>query len=357
MQCAEKQVLLYCCQPCLSAIHRARLKDLLVRPLNWSVLQNHAEWHGLLPILYYHLRSFQPAPKIPLPFWTTLERAYQNNTVRNLLLLEQLQEILIHLRAANLPVIVLKGAWLIDQIYPQIGLRMIADLDLLLPGTCVKQSESILTKLGYTYHSTNRGNHLSYVKDVPPVVLVEIHYGLVNLASPTQKYAFKVDLDEMWTRAQVVQIANVEALTFAPEDQLIYLCMHYFKEAFASLKWIGDLQGVLQFYQRQLDWECITHRSQQFGLSKIVYYTMKHLVCTLDVPIPREALTGLKPIPDRWLERKMFTWAQTEQWTQCLRFPLYLAVIDSDREKWIAFWKTIAYGIRALLGRQSPIDD
>src|SRR4029077_8591239 len=100
-------------------------------PLDWDRVAEIAWQHRVAPLLYRALRD-DGQLGVPKPVLERLERAYLATAARNSLLFRALRDILEALRAADVPVIVLKGAVLAETAYRERALRPMNDIDLLV---------------------------------------------------------------------------------------------------------------------------------------------------------------------------------------------------------------------------------
>lgn len=87
----------------------------------------------------------------------TLREAFLINATRNALLYHDLAQAVTTLQQNGIRVTVLKGAHLAALIYPHIGLRPMADMDLLVPKEDLAKADTVLCGLGYT---TNRSRDI-----------------------------------------------------------------------------------------------------------------------------------------------------------------------------------------------------
>ncbi len=84
----------------------------------------------LSPLFYYHLKPFNmPEYNEILP---RLKDSYMKNTARNVLLLKQLKLLKRQAEEEGIQIILLKGAGLAITVYNEIGLRPMADIDILV---------------------------------------------------------------------------------------------------------------------------------------------------------------------------------------------------------------------------------
>ena len=72
--------------------------------------------HGVAPLLYQQAEGFHQ-PGVCRTMRERLRGLYLNTAVCNVRLYEELQPLLLTLRASGIPVIVLKGAYFAEQVY------------------------------------------------------------------------------------------------------------------------------------------------------------------------------------------------------------------------------------------------
>ncbi len=94
-----------------------------------------------------------PPGKPPSSVLDVLRESFLKNATRNALLYHDLAQVLTTLQTAGIKVAVLKGTHLAALIYPHIGLRPMADIDLLVPADKLELTHTLLLSLGYTTKS------------------------------------------------------------------------------------------------------------------------------------------------------------------------------------------------------------
>ena len=144
----EKQA----CATLLDCLHRdeSRLDPLVLSVLTdeeWIALIEMATWHGVAPLLYQRLKAPPLAGCVPDGVRERLRGLYLNTAACNMRLYEELRPLLLALRAAGIPVIVLKGAYLAEQVYRNIALRPMGDIDLLVPASLAREAWRVIKSL------------------------------------------------------------------------------------------------------------------------------------------------------------------------------------------------------------------
>lgn len=110
----------------------------------------HCSNHLVLPALYLKFRKYGLADVFPDEYSEQLQEIYERNRDSNLKILEQMDEISTLLGHAGIPHIYLKGAGnLLDNVYSDVGERMIGDIDFLVAKKDLVKTTWILMEQGY----------------------------------------------------------------------------------------------------------------------------------------------------------------------------------------------------------------
>lgn len=146
--------------------------------------------HGLLPLLYHHLRDSRGWPGLPADMRADLADAFHTSAARSFLIEGELRRI----GATNPGLAVLKGAALGHTLYANPALRPVSDLDLLCEPARVPAVQAQLAALGY--HGIGLTAHrrlgrlarryraeLPLIANVPGLgrLLVELHWSMAEL--------------------------------------------------------------------------------------------------------------------------------------------------------------------------------
>lgn len=147
----------------------------------------------------------------------------KNKAIRKTMLLDAQRELLMNdMEAAGIWHMPLKGCVLKD-LYPQYGMREMADNDLLFDETKREQVKEIFLRHGYSAEVFNKSNHDVYTK--PPVYNFEMH---TSLFSETEYE------DAAKAHAPIRQTLLSDAdkpyrLRFTPEDFYLFAVAHAYK--------------------------------------------------------------------------------------------------------------------------------
>jgi hypothetical protein len=235
---------------------------------------------------------------VPVPFRQSLENTYLATARRNLFLYHELQNVLHRLNAAEIPVIVLKGAALAETLYQNIALRPMRDLDLLVLPTDAARTVALLESAGYLRETEPQpGATLAYENEVAlykpglEPYLLEIHWSLFDSLHYQQ-----IPMDWFWESAQEVDTPSGQLLILGPEAQVLHLCghmvLHHAQEP--NLLWMHDLALFIYTHMADLDWALLLEQTQKAQLVLSVGSMLGRLHTEWRVPIPAPVLESVK---------------------------------------------------------------
>jgi hypothetical protein len=193
-----------------------------------------------------------------------LTKQYRLNAQRLALMHTELAEILALFAQNNLPLLPLKGAVLTSTLYPDPGLRPMADLDLLIHPADLAPATQLLAQLGYRPEVAH-WKHTEFVKpDNRQVVCaaaehphnprkIELHRRCrESFGGPT------LDLtDLMWASAHPGQLLGQPAWVAAPEAMWLHLLVHasyHFWQGKGRLIYLFDLALLIPCLTDPLAW-------------------------------------------------------------------------------------------------------
>jgi len=325
----------------------------------WEAFLVEAGQQDVIPLLYYRLQSRpEGTAAIPAPILERFQNAFLKNTAYISLLYRELQQILSACDQEGIPVILLKGAYLAKQVYPEIGLRPMGDMDLMVQPQDLPRAGAITGRLGYTPPSPHRTDvEMAFSHQMPMyrkgnVFGIEWHW---HIADPGNPYDFKPD--ELWERAIPMQIAGVPCFGLAPEDLFLHLAFHLAGHHICTvpLRALADIDMLLGTASQRLDWRVIIDRARRWRLERCVYLTLRLAAECFGTPLPDGVLTAL--VPERvgddvmgWAYEQLFTAPVTR--TQ--RMPSRLVHVWNQQslvERLRMVWKRVFLPPRAL-GRE-----
>lgn len=286
----------------LDAVHaRSRATDTCGwDAARWDVALRLAAWHRLSPVLFAHIAERAQAPPKVL---AVLEQAYLENAGRNLFVRGSLQRVLQALDAAAIPVVLLKGAALIQSVYTDPALREMLDLDILVPVDRLDAANAALGALGFAPATAAtaerdtpawmRANHIHdpALASDQQITAVELHH---HIAIDDERTYFPID--GLWTRA--CKAPDGAHLLPSPEDLLLHVCFHFTRNrAGRSDGALGQICDIAWIVRRErLDWDLMAAIAHGYSLQSRVFLAL-FAARELGAEIPDQAMSDLRP-PD-----------------------------------------------------------
>ena len=265
---------------------------------DWSRLLVLADNQQVAPLLCRRLQARGLESFVPDAVLAELRRRVRTSAMRNLAVYASLARILALLKARGIPVIVLKGAYLAEAVYREVGLRPMIDVDLLVPVDSVPEVAKIFEDDGYRplqpytlEIALAERHHLPrYVK--PLHTSYEVHWNLLPPGEP-----WSVPVDGFWERAVPTQLAGLETLALSKADLLLYLCAHaaYSHQFAGGLRAYCDIAETIRHDSGEFEWDEVVERAQSLGWQRGVWAVLKQAREMVGARIPRAALDALEP--------------------------------------------------------------
>jgi hypothetical protein len=238
------------------------------------------------------------ATAMPAPVRERLRGLYVGSAVRNALLLRQSAKAVAALAARGIPVILLKGIHLCRFVYPEPGLRSMADVDLMVPRDRLAEAERVFVDAGWgpepradVDERCAWSNHLAKLHRANEPVL-ELHWTIERPTAP-----FGIDLDGIWGRARPATFEGVEIRVLCPEDLLLHLALHAsFHHGFgrAAFKAVVDVAAVIHATGDAMDWDQLVARANAWGAGGYAYTTVRVVADVMRMPVPMSVLERLR---------------------------------------------------------------
>lgn len=259
----------------------------------WQRVTQCALQSGTAALLYGRLVQANLLHMLPPPMAQRLRQAYLQAAASNLRLSHWLRRILESLAAADIPVVLLKGAHLAWFVYPHPGWRPMGDVDVLVQPADLARLRDVLAPLGihplpdYYQQVEQPMRHVSYA--TPRGVLFEFHTALLNPSWPV-----RLDPAALWAATRQVEYEGMPARVLSPEHLLLHLCAHLFAHrALGRLLGLCDIAETVRRY-RELDWQAVVQQSIEWGLERCVGLALQVAHALLAVPVPPEVLERLR---------------------------------------------------------------
>ncbi len=258
-------------------------------PQEWEALWLDARDHCLAPYLHKLWTDSGLISRVPPGIAERFLKAMLENAERNRRLLFVLDELRHALSKSCVPVLVSKGLPVAERCYGDAALRVLYDLDLLVPVGKSARSLEVLRELGYVSFFTNDRNgrqtlfwrpreyrwDAEGVSDPDRPCLVELH--TAPWEARWHGFDLRCDLD-LWEGAQAAQVGGVPMLVPRDERLLVHLAVHYacnVLESNARLMHLLDIIRLLRRRSGELDWREVLHEVRRSRAAPFCYIALE----------------------------------------------------------------------------------
>lgn len=284
-------------------------------PAQWAQFLTLARKHGLSALLYHAIQTLHRTD-VPQDILTALHETVLRTNLAQLLAYDELGALLDAFSAANIPVIVLKGAALALTLYPDPALRPFGDLDLLVHEANLPRASEILLQRQYqavVEMSAGTDSALwgqqTFVRPGARPARVELHWHLFVLSY----YRRRARLAWFWERRAPFSVQGRTAYMFDPSAQLLHLSSHTaLHHSDTRLIWLYDLALLVAQQGAQLDWGKTIETAQSFGLTLALRQALLEMSAAYQVALPAQAEQILAQTRVSRVERWMFALARSK---------------------------------------------
>lgn len=277
---------------------------------DWDLLIAKAHSEGVAPLVYWTLSKSGKFSSLTESVRNSLRAMYSSTWMYNQKILKELEVLSRLFDQADIPVVVLKGACFALTIYPDIGLRPMGDLDLLVPKEKLAEAVKIAMSLGYadTLPEASPGlndllsHHACLQKMGEHSIALEIHHSLVA----DKSFVYSVPVDWFWTQTELLntspqtKFSSLQMLT--PAAQVLFAATHAMLQhggKNAPLRWFYDLDLLLRFYADHIDWSLLLSQAREFEWRSALDAALFQTCTYFDTPIPVYVRASLSEQSDR----------------------------------------------------------
>ena len=206
----------------------------------------------------------------------------------------ELNRVLRALGELDTPLVLLKGAaYLMAELAPARG-RFIGDLDFMVPRASIAEVEGKLRIRGWSaaeLSAYDQRYYREWTHEIPPLqhpdreTPVDVHFTIVPLAARYRPDAGALIRDAL-------PLADRRLAVLAPADMVLHGAVHLFNdESDKPLRDLFDLHDLLNvFGSRPAFWEELLDRARLHGLSRPLYYALRHASRLLGTQVPPDVL-------------------------------------------------------------------
>jgi hypothetical protein len=263
--------------------HREELIRLMSFIEDKDLLIDAAVREGVASLLYKHLMTSELIESLRPGQRERLKIFYYQTLRLNLRLIRDLKQVLGMLKQKGIKVVLLQGIILLAQLYHDIGMRPLGDIDLWVLEEDYSSLIDILEVMGYErdplYPNTFRRG----------LTVLDLHTHILGADRiRTRALLLAKGQSDIFSNTHVIDFDGAEARCLNKYDQVLYLGLHAQKHNLDKVMWLVDIKGLLMSWS-EYDWEACIKRAEELGQSKTLSYILFLLVHLFDFQVPLKA--------------------------------------------------------------------
>lgn len=232
--------------------------------MDWTRLADISRKEGVAGILYGYLKEKETPPPALAPF----ENFYRATAAMNFIHLQAIKNLESALSDKKIQVLTLKGASLLDMIYPKVGLRSMEDLDLMVQPKNQKEFEEVLIGLGY-----KKDPWISHIFAKENVTL-DLHSHALNTDRiDSRADLFPAGMETIWEKSAPWNEGFQWVRRPDHKDNILLLSQHLMKHSFSRLIWLVDIIEIVRGRDHTF-WTELFERADQLKQKKPLSYVL-----------------------------------------------------------------------------------
>ncbi|MGH7926057.1 MAG: nucleotidyltransferase domain-containing protein [Candidatus Binatus sp.] len=244
----EAALVLCCATSAASPARTARASELAPRVRDWDHVISIANRHSVLPLVHRYL-ALQCPTVAPEDGLAKLRTQWQLVALYNHHLAAELVRLTGLLEAAGVAAISFKGPMLAAMAYGSIELRQFIDLDILVRQSDLPRVAEILTAERYrSPHTRREGLATGYFQEYEDAFFAAGGLGAIDVhwKITPRSFRFAPAEEALWRRARKIDLEFGTVTAIAPEDLLLYICVHAAKHGWVALGSICDVAETIR---------------------------------------------------------------------------------------------------------------
>ena len=279
----------------LNSDDSARAADLLRGELQWDKFLALCWRHGLMPVVFNHLRTTFAEFVPPTPLRKVRED-FQHNAARNVMLATELCSVFEEFEARGIETLAYKGPAMAIQVYGDLSLRSFVDLDLLIRPDNAVLAGSVLTGRGYHPHldltpaqelmlSRSECDRV-YLRAGRNIVL-ELHWAV---APPF--FRVRVDIEHVMADCVQIEMCGRKINVPSAEMLLLLLCVNGTKDLWTVLEPLSSLNELVR-RSPHLDWARVITSGREAGVLRMLHLGLSLARDVFDLPLPEKVTASI----------------------------------------------------------------
>ena len=315
----------------------------------WEALIDLASKNEVSQMLFTALRTKQITP--PPIIDDRIRNIHLASVIQNSKRYHDLAQILQAFESAAVTVVPVKGAWLGEEVYSNIALRVMGDIDLWVDRSEIEAARTTMQSLGYASEG-NRDDRpralqeevlgeIQFFKSGSP--MIELHW--TNFPGEWLRHVSQIDEKLIWQRTLPYKGNYIRQLS--AEDAIIHISIHLAVNHQMSMSGLRTLIDIDTLRRKlTVDWTILALRAREWHVVTPLWLVLSLLGCIFGDSENKLPLKELQPsVLRRWLLEKfvspqgLFKGLVITEGP--MRFIFLILLIDKPVDAMRLIWRTL----------------
>ena len=268
-----------------TVIEQNTIKKRIEEVEDWDYFINTIIERGLAPLFYKKLPLLGAI--LPARVEQLLKKTYYTTVSRNMVIYDAFKELCLVFKMHNNDFLALKGIFLAEWLYGDIGLRQMSDIDLLIREEDAAKAIAAMEQIGYhvikykTIVSESADKLADSVVDkdeaahLPPmlkgILSVELHTKLQY-----KREEYKQETQEIWDSSRFVTLNGNTVRVLDFYQQIIHICLHLHRHTGEHVQFTcySDIVVFLEKFKDEINWDVLIETCVKNGYEVPVFRYM-----------------------------------------------------------------------------------
>jgi hypothetical protein len=254
---------------------------------------------GMAGFLYKNLLKAGLLETIDPRHKQKLYNSYYLTIRHNLKLIHALNEILSSISQREIQVVLMQGISLLQQVYRDIGLRPMNDMDLWVLPQNYECLVDCLCEQGYVRNSLYPD---TFSKGE---IMLDVHTHILWADRIRNRdLLLNKCQEEIFNKARIINFEQTSVLCLSSADQFLYLSLHALKHNLERLIWLVDIKSLVAFWDLSA-WQALIKRAEELGHVSTMNYMLFVLNNIFNLKLPPKIAALLDEWQLNFFERKV----------------------------------------------------
>lgn len=291
-------------------LEKAKNSIAQTQPKDWERAIGDLSLHRLIPLVFYSLKERDAESAIPENYRTRMAQEYHNNLVKNKFKIHTLARIIETMDAHQVKPVLWKGILLADRFYPDLGTRVMGDIDFAIEARELAPATAAFESIGFQLIPDKSTQDAVYFVNKAGI-FCDVHHRV--------RFFEGRDPDSITTYIPARRLDRTTFRVLEPNAMISHLVVHlqgHQDETGRMLSWLLDVAFVLRQWGDKIQLEKLQELMPPDSL-KALFQIVRWFEADFGEPIPdslKEEARKVKALSlDQLLrERRLALWNLSE---------------------------------------------